>query len=159
MIFHHEYHQYIWYKSQVSYRILLSFLRISARQLADFREPPAESSQIICGNIAGYPRNLCTYLRRVAAERSKEIAQQFEDSQRRFHGLNNLQSPAGRSEDSHKTNPRAPKRQFHGLLKDDSAGSPQTIHEFLHRLSQKSAMDYRGSWRISISNLWHVPYE
>ena len=53
--------------SQVSYGILrichIGLLQNSAWQLADFRESFAESSQTIRGNIAGYPRNLCTYLR------------------------------------------------------------------------------------------------
>ena len=52
--------------SQVSYGILqicrVGFPQNSARQLADFRESSAESSQTIRGNLAGYPRNLRTYL-------------------------------------------------------------------------------------------------
>ena len=47
----------------VSYRITQichgGFLRISTRQLADFREPYMESSQIIHGNIARYPWKHC----------------------------------------------------------------------------------------------------
>ena len=47
----------------VSYRITeiwhVGFPRISTRQLADFREPSTESSQIIHGNIARYPWKHC----------------------------------------------------------------------------------------------------
>ena len=48
------------YMSQVSHGIpricCVGFPRISTRQLADFCEPSAKSSQIISGNIAGYPQ-------------------------------------------------------------------------------------------------------
>ena len=47
--------------SQVTYGILricrVGFLWISERRSADVREPSAESSQVIRGIIAGYPRN------------------------------------------------------------------------------------------------------
>ena len=49
------------YMSQVTYGILricrIGFLRISERRSADVREPSAESSLVIRGIIAGYPRN------------------------------------------------------------------------------------------------------
>ena len=49
------------YMSQVTYGILricrVGFLRISERRSADVREPSAESSLVIRGIIAGYPRN------------------------------------------------------------------------------------------------------
>ena len=49
------------YMSQVSYRILricrVGFLRISERRSADVRQPSTESSLVIRGIIAGYPRN------------------------------------------------------------------------------------------------------
>ena len=32
------------------------------------------------------------------------------------------------------------------------------ICDFPHRLSRKSVMDYRGSPKNSVTNLWHVPY-
>ena len=49
------------YMSQVTYGILricrVGFLRISERRSVDVREPSAESSLVIRGIIAGYPRN------------------------------------------------------------------------------------------------------
>ena len=170
---------------------VLTKKRNSTRQLADFRESSVESLQTICGNIAGYLRNLCTYLQNDPLRGCRGTFEgdctaiyarftipedDFADSQRRFCGLNDLRSPKHRLEDSHKMNPWAPERQFRGFPKDDSADperrfrglatddswiSAQTfkeVREFPHRLSQKSAMDYRRSLRISISNLWHVPY-
>ena len=54
--------------SQVPYGIMricrVGFPQISARQLADVCEPFAKSSQVICGNIAGYSQ----YVRTVPAE-------------------------------------------------------------------------------------------
>ena len=94
------------------------------------------------------------------ASRGRFLKDRSEDSRRQFRGLDNLRSPKDSSEDSHKTNPWSPKRQFcrfpkiqfrgsrktiPRIPKVDSAGSLQTIHEFLHRFSQKAAMDFRGS--------------
>ena len=133
----------------------VGFPRNSARQLADFRESSMESSQTIRRNIAGYPRNFRTHMRNDPLKGCRGTFEgdctaiyarftipegDFTDSRRRFCGLDNLWSPKDRLEDSHKTNPRA--------AKDNSAGSPQTIRKFLHRLSWKSAnfrTDFHGN--------------
>ena len=88
---------------------------------------------------------------KIAVEGLKGIAQQF-------RRLDNLRSLKDCSEDSYKTNPWVPERQFCGSPRDNSAGSPQMIHKLPHRLSRKSTTDYRGRRRISVSSLWHVPY-
>ena len=170
--------------SQVSYGIpricCVGFPQNSAWQLADFREFSAKLSQTIRRNIAGYPQNLCTYLRNDPLKGCRRMFKgdctaiyarftipedNFADSRRRFCKFDNFWSPKDHLEDSHKSNPQMPKRQFRGFPKDnsadpedDSTGSPQTIRKFPHRLSWKSATDYSGSLQISISNLWHVPY-
>ena len=168
----------------------VGFLQNSARQLAEFRESSAESSQTIRGNIAEYSQNLHMYLHNdllkvcrgtfegdcIAIYARFTIPEDdFTDSLRWFHGLDNLRSPKDCLEDSHKTNPRVPERQFRGFPKDDSVDperrfrglttddpriSAQTfteVRDLAHRLSWKSTTDYRGSLRISVSNLWHVP--
>ena len=81
----------------------------------------------------------------------------FADSQRRFWGLDNLRSPKDCFEDSHKTNPWVPGRQFCRPRKVDSAGSPHTIRKFPHRFSWKVSTDFQGSRWILVSSLcpWH----
>ena len=79
-----------------------------------------ESSQTIRGNIAGYPRNLRTYMRNDLLKgccgtfegdctaiyaRFTIPEDDFTYSKRLFRGLDNLRSPKDRLEDSHKTNP------------------------------------------------------
>ena len=70
--------------SQVTYGILricrVGFLRISERRSADVREPSAESSLVIRGIIAGYPRNhrwlsaeLSLVIRGIIAEYSRNL--------------------------------------------------------------------------------------
>ena len=131
--------QWLWYMSQVTYGITriccIGFLRIYSWQLADVCEPSAESSQVIQGNIAGYPQNLRMVPTECSAEglppeRSKEI--------RWLHNplstvggwtacnpiacglLNVLRTPKDDSADG--------RRWFCGQPKDNSMGSPQMIH-------------------------------
>ena len=106
--------------------------RGSSWTVVNFHESSTESSQTIHGNIAGYPRNLRTYLQNNPLKgchgtfegdctaiyaRFTIPEDDFADSRRRFRALNNLRSSNDRLEDSHKTNPRAPERQFRGSQK------------------------------------------
>ena len=146
--------------SQVSYKITqiccVGFPQISVPQLAAVRESSMESSQIRRRIIAGYSQNLRMYPQNVLQKGCRRTFQgdcrDSEDSQRRFRWLDSrgllklvLKTPEDDSAGARKTTPQSPK--------DNSAGSPQTICKFPHTLSRKAATDYRGSRRISVSNL------
>ena len=158
--------QQLRYMSQVSYGIpwicRIGFPWTSAQQLADFRESSAESSQTIHGNIAGYLRNLCTYLRNDVLKGCRGMFEgdctaiyarfmipedDFADSRRRFCGLDNLRPPKDCLEDSHKTNLRAPERQFRWFPKDDSADPERQFRRLATddpRISVQTFMEIRG---------------
>ena len=127
----------------------------------------SQSSQTIRGNIAGYPL-------KGSAERWKEIAQRFTQDlrfQRTISltpeddfadsitcGLPKIvwRTPTRRIRGRPKDNSADPERRFRGLATDDPRISALTfteVREFSHRLSRKSATEYRGSLRISVSNL------